>query len=304
MAKYTELNDGQLAAVLAGYGVHHVDASLLDGGAANTSYRVQSTAGETYILTVLDNANNLGADALARLLQHVSEHGVVSTVPVPNAAGELVSSLDDHRVLLKHFVDGVCYDVMPLEHVHASGAALACIHNAPVPEWLPVGTRRLGDVSEQLRQFEDADFATWVAKHLQNAQPLFDLDAPQCIVHGDFFADNLVVKDDGSIAVLDWETASVDTATMDIGFAVVGLACVDGELDMTRANALVQGYENKRTLTHEEQALLKNAVMYAGVRSAYFRYVRQHIWYPNPAKFDIYKEMQRFVESVEDRWVP
>lgn len=303
MADYTQLSESQIEEVLHGYGLEPQAASHLDGGAANSSYHVITGNGGEYTLTVLDHAGNLSADLLVDLLQHVAQHGISTGEPVPNNAGSLLSSFDGHRIVLKRFVTGTCHDVPPAEHLSAAGSALAQVHGVPVPDWLPWGTRRLGDVDRQLAQIEDEEFTAWVIRHLEDVQPLFDLETQRCITHGDFFADNLVVREDGSIAVLDWETSSIDTATVDLGFAIVGLASVDGLFDIRRMHAFLNGYENERALSAAESALLRQSVVYAGVRSAYFRYVRHHIWFPDPAKFDLYQKMQRFVTSVTHSWV-
>lgn len=304
MAEYTKLTESQIEEVLVFYGLEYQTSKHLDGGAANTSYRVDTVDGDAYTLTVLDHDGNLPAEMLTELLVYLDSYGVSSTKPVANKQGGFLSVLGEHRILLKRYIDGTCYSVLPQEHLGAVGAALAKLHTVPIPDWLPADTRRLGDVSEMLERFEDQEFAAWVSSHLQSAQPLFRLDAKRCVVHGDIAADNLVVQHDGAIGLLDWETTSIDTAAMDLGFAIVGIANVKQSLDVQRVDAFLAGYETERTIPIEESAFLKDAVIYAGVRTAYFRYVRQHIRFPNPAKFHLYKEMRNFVDSIDALWRP
>ncbi|MGH3428168.1 MAG: phosphotransferase, partial [Mycobacteriales bacterium] len=295
-------SETQVTEALAPYGVRPQSIAHINGGAANTSYRVDCSDGSQIILTVVDNAINLSAPTLARLLRYLDAHGVAVPAPLEGRNGALIEIFDGRPLLVKQFVTGECFQVLPLNHVGAAGAALAKVHAVTAPGWLPTGSRRLPDVSATLRQFGDEEFAAWVTDRIDETRTVLAASLPQGIVHGDYFADNLVVDPDGKIRILDWETASRDAVLLDLGFAVVGLARVAGTLNLDRAQTFIDGYRAERKLTDDEAGHLRDAVIYAATYLGYRRYERHHIRYPNPAKRDLYKEMPRFVESLLDGW--
>jgi homoserine kinase type II len=250
----------------------------------------------------LDNAINLPADTLASLLRYLHDNDISTSEPLESRNGLLVETYDGRRVMIKRYVDGECHDVLPLDALRPAGAVLAKVHSLTAPKWLPNGTRRLTGFADQLTQFADQDFAEWVKARLEETSGMLDLPGLQVIIHGDYFADNLIVKPYGDVGILDWETASIDLPVLDLGFAIVGLACVDAELDTERMKAFLDGYQTVRSLAEAETAHLRDAVIYGAAVLGYHRYLRHHIRYPNPAKQDIYRAMPAFVESVRRNW--
>ncbi|MGI8648714.1 MAG: hypothetical protein DLM55_04860 [Acidimicrobiales bacterium] len=302
MALYSELTEPQRQQVCALFGIDYQQSSHIEGGAANTSYIVTNLDNERFVLTLLDNAINRPPQMLARLLRHLDAHGIATSGPVESIRGKLIERFDDHQVMVKRFVEGSCHDILPIEHLAAAGAALARVHALPALDWLPRGPRRLTNASEHLGSFADVNFASWVRDGLDEAQGLLELDEPLCVIHGDYFADNLITTPRGGIAILDWETASTDIAVLDIGFAVVGLTRLAGELDNDRLRSFLQGYQSVRELNDREIAHVQTATIYGATVLGYYRYLRHHIRYPNPRKYGVHREMRDFVGSVRERW--
>lgn len=302
MALYSELTEPQRQQVCALFGIDYQQSSHIEGGVANTSYVVTSADNERFVLTLLDNAINRPPELLARLLRHLGARGVATSDPVESIHGKLIERFDDYQVMVKRFVEGSCHHILPIEHVAAAGAALARVHVLPALDWLPHGPRRLTNVDERLASFADTDFAQWVRDGVDEAQGLLELDEPLCVIHGDYFAENLITTPRGGIAILDWETASTDIAVLDIGFAVVGLARVAGELDKDRLQFFLQGYQSVRELNDREIAHVQTATIYGATVLGYHRYLRHHIRYPNPAKHNMHREVHDFVRSVREHW--
>lgn len=136
----------------------------------------------------------------------------------------------------------------------------------------------------------------------QRAHPVEELTGPYGLVHGDCFPDNLVITDRGDLALLDWETATRDLLILDLGMAIVGLCRTDGQLRPDCADSLLDGYETVRRLTDDERRQLPNAVRYTSIVIAYHRYLRHHIVHPDPANQHLYREIPRFVQSLDDHW--
>jgi homoserine kinase type II len=302
MAQGGELSDGQLSRALALYGLVPRTCSRIDGGATNSSYLVDCTTGVRVVVTGLDDTLGLPSDTLARFLRYLGKHSVSTGEPIESRNGALVETLDGRRLMVKRFVAGVCHDVLPLEVLATAGRALARVHAVGVPDWLPRASRRLSAIARDLARFDDREFADWIVSRLDETAVLFDTTDPYRIVHGDYFADNLIVEPAGGIAILDWETASTDLAVLDLGFAVVGLCRTESELDVARLRPLLGGYSSVRALSGAEASHLRDAVIYAATFLGHRRYARYHIHHPDAAKQHRYREMPVFVDSVRSRW--
>jgi homoserine kinase type II len=259
--------------------------------------------GRELVLTVLDNHDWESATTVARLLRHLDINGVTVGSVVQATDGEDLTRFESRPVLLRHYVRGVCHDLLPSEWLPEAGRVLASIHAVPPPDHLPSRSRRLpSDALDRIGSFTDRAFADWLLRRLEQAEPLTRLDEPRGLVHGDYFSDNLVVTDEGGIGVLDWETATRDLFVLDLGMAIVGLCRWEGEFLPDRARRLLSGYQQSRELGSCEGAVLWPATLYAAVVIAYHRYLRHHVLYPDPAKQQLYLEIPKFIESCEQRW--
>ncbi|WP_170201524.1 phosphotransferase [Actinocorallia herbida] len=303
MATYTTVADLDLAGISALYSLTGLALEPLAGGAANSSFRATSDQG-THVLTILDNHDHASALRLAEHTEALFSLGLPTVEIVRNAAGDSVSLLDGKPILLKSWIPGRSVDELPPDLLPAAGALLARLHMLPtdrVPQ-LPAGTRRLSPAHEAaIVDFPDREFAAWLTARLAAVR---DREAglpprAQVISHGDVFTDNLVVRPTGDLALLDWETVSLDSDLLDLGMTLLGLANAGGRLDAGRAALIVDGYTKTRPLTPADLAALPDHTEHAALIIAFHRYHRHNIRFPNPAKAVIHREMIAFVDSLE-----
>jgi homoserine kinase type II len=304
VANYTTQDQIDLTAVAQRYELGQAQLAPLAGGAANSSFKLSSTVGE-FVLTILDNHDWPSARRLAEHTQAVFGLGVPTTEVVPDVEGSLVTGLDGRPVILKKWIAGNVQQPLPLPLLPDAGRILAQLHTlspmAPALGDIPVGTRRLSnDHLAVIAQFADRDFAAWLTDRLDRVRIAEDGNGrPRTVVHGDLFADNVVVRQDGRLSVLDWETISLDDPLLDVGMAAVGLAQDGGVLAAERLDALLTGYRNVTPMSAEDAAALPMEIMHAALIIAFHRYYRHNIRFPDPAKSTIHREMIEFVDSVE-----
>lgn len=301
MANYSTLTDRDRARIHWLYGIEDSDWIPIRGGAANTSFQVVGTPGP-FIVTVVDNTHNLPVGIVSDLLVYLEQSGIRVNAPVRSRRGKLVETTNGHTVMVKPYVEGRCFDLLPEQYLATAGQALASVHLLQVPSTLPEGTRRMTGATTALTRFQDQVFARWVMDGLGESSRVLQLSSPRGIVHGDYFADNLIVESDGQIMILDWETASSDLLLLDVGFALTGLARVEGQYDPNRARQFLEGYQSRRTLTPKEQRYLQQSIVYAATCIGFHRYLRHHIRYPDPSKQHLYREMQGFVATLHERF--
>lgn len=303
MAQYTTLEQVDLGAIAARYGLKDIRLDPLAGGAANSSFRLSSAAGE-FVLTVLDNHDADGAARLASHTQALHALGVPTSSVLPAADGELVTDLHGRPVLLKGWIEGEVKQPLPRALLPDAGHVLAQLHAIPPKSPgltdIPVGTRRLSPAQEALiPQFPDAEFAAWLTAQLGRIHTAEATGRrARKVVHGDLFDDNLIVRPGGGLTVLDWETISLDDPLLDLGMAAVGLAQEHGVLSSERLGALLAGYERIAPLTRDEATALPLEIIHAAVIIAFHRYYRHNVRFPDASRRDYHTRMIEFVESV------
>lgn len=304
MAKYTTSDQIDLPALTQRYQLDNAQLAPLAGGAANSSFKLSTTSDE-FVLTILDNHDWPSAQRLAAHTQAVFQLGVPTTEVVPAPDGSLTTQLRDQPVILKKYIAGTVQEPLPVPLLPEAGRILAQLHalspQSPGFEDLPAGTRRLSNTHlAAIPQFADRDFAAWLTDRLDRVHTAeAGNPRPRTVVHGDLFADNVVVRQDGQLSVLDWETISLDDPLLDLGMAAVGLAQNDGVLDPERLESLLAGYRDIAPLSDQDAEALPLEVMHAALIIAFHRYYRHNIRFPDPAKSTIHRAMIRFVDSVE-----
>lgn len=307
MAHYTTADQIDLTAVADRYGLTGASLTPLSGGAANSSFRLASHQGE-YVLTSLDNHDEGSAATLARHTRALHHLGVPTSEVVPTTDGSLIAPISDRLLMVKKWIGGTVRQPLPLAFLTEAGELLARLHTlAPEADGLedvPAGSRRLS--SEHLAAipgFVDQEFAQWLTSRLDRVRvaEADSLRAP-CLIHGDLFDDNVIVRDDGGLSVLDWETISLDDPLLDLGMAAVGLAQDEaGLLDTDRLHTLLGGYEKQRPLAAGNRALLPLEIEHAALIIAFHRYYRHNVRFPNPERATYHRAMVRFTESVTRR---
>jgi homoserine kinase type II len=304
VANYTTLDQIDLSAVAKRYDLDEPRIVPLSGGTANSSFHLVSAAGE-FVLTILDNHDLPSAERLAAHTQAVFRLGVPTVELVPAVDGKLITVLDGRPLMLKRWIEGEVKQPLPMPLLREAGRILAQLHALPPRSPglgdIPVGTRRLSSVhTSVISQFADKDFATWLTDRLDRVRIAeAEHKRAQRVVHGDLFDDNIIVRMDGRLSVLDWETISLDDPLLDLGMAAVGLAQEGGVLAPTRLNTLLAGYREIAPFDTADAAALSIEIAHAGLIIAFHRYHRHNIRFPDPSKSTMHEEMIGFVDSVE-----
>jgi homoserine kinase type II len=303
VATYTSLEDLDPTLIAARYGLGDLHLEPLPGGAANSSFKA-TTADDVFVLTILDNyVGQADANVLAAHTEALFQLGMPTAEIIRNLEDDRISMVDGRPVLLKRWIEGRVVEQLPDHLYPAAGGLLARLHQLPpsAVSDLPVGARRLSPAQQALiAEFPDRGFADWLTSRLEESR-LSSVTLPataNVISHGDVFTDNLIVRPDGRLAIIDWETVSLDSALVDLGMALLGLAKIGGRLDHARAYEIVTGYLATRALPEDELAALPAAIEYAALIIAFHRYYRHNVRFPDERKSRLHVEMIGFVESL------
>jgi homoserine kinase type II len=306
MAVYTHVEPEQAQALL-----HTLKLGSLQGlqaiasGIENTNYFVTSSQGE-WVLTLFERLSAQQLPYYLRLMQHLARHGLPVPEPIAKAQGELVHEVAGKPAALVRRLPGQSLEAPDVHHAEQLGATLARMHlavadfpwqqpnlrgaawrEAAAPQVLPY----LGASAAQLLQEELA-----FQQHL-SASPLAQ-NLPAGAVHADLFRDNALFAGlpgrERLSGVFDFYFAGHDHFAYDLA-VVLNDWCVDldsGQLDLTRAQALLAAYRREREPLGAELLLLPGLRRAAALR---FWLSRLADWYlPRPASLLTPKPPEHF----------
>lgn len=214
--------------------------------------------------------------AATRLAQDLDALGVPLAAPLPARDGAVRRELDAPAgplsLALLPEVDGDWLEVEDLTAVRSAGQALAAVHEAlrvvQERETIP----QAEEPTDRIRRWlADSDrglvpaASARLTRLLEQAPPLDQ--APQ-LVHHDFRAANILVRDSAVVAVLDFDEVEPAHRVDDLARASVYLATRFrdwGPTPPAARRALREGYEDLLPLSDAEQARLELLTLWYGL---------------------------------------
>jgi Ser/Thr protein kinase RdoA (MazF antagonist) len=220
----------------------------------------------------------------AETLDALAAAGYVAPRPVLTRTGELIAVAGPWLGWATTYIPGSV--IRPtLDQLSSLGSALASLHRVVVggsgrrlssrhpAVAVPMTLARLDAVADNLP-------GEWSSMAAAFRQTVLAVSAaapavPETVVHGDVWARNAVeVAADGSVVLIDWETSGIGLAVLDLGGALLECHLDSGVPDLlpgawlispdeSRIAAIARGYSPVRGLSHDELALLPDAVRFA-----------------------------------------
>lgn len=215
--------------------------------------------------------------ATTRLLSALAAQGLPVAAPLPSRAGPVRLEVDGPSgplsLAVLPEVDGAWLEATDLRTVHAAGAALATLHgalaDADTADLSSAPSSSLPDRVSSWLSDHDPGRAPAASAHL--AELLADLPAPSGapqLVHGDFRAANILVREGRIAAVLDFDEVRCDHRVADLAQASTYLATLFRDWGPTPAparSALRAGYESVRPLDELESRWLDALTLWMGL---------------------------------------
>ena len=281
MAVYTPITKEQLQDFIG-----HYDAGSLKNfegitqGVENTNYKIETDKGR-FILTLFEKRVN--PDDLPFFFafnDHLAAHGIVCPEGVRGRGGELIRTLAGKPAALITFLDGkdVPADRITPGHCRSVGQCLARMHDAALSfkqsrantlglaGWKVLAERTAGQADHV-----EPGLAQLIGDELQFLERHWPDDLPRAVIHADLFPDNVFFsKQFGKplklTGVIDFYFACHEAWAYDLAICV-NAWCFDERhrLVPERVQALMQSYNDERTMTLEEEAafplLLRGAAL-------------------------------------------
>ncbi len=288
------------------YGLDVASARPILAGSVNTNVEISLTGGGRAFLRVYEEQDHAGAASDARLLAHLAAHGVPTPEPFA-LRGRPGVFLADHAGKPAAVFPWVPGEILCQARVTPAAAAqvgegLARVHLAGA-SFTGAKTSRFGpaQIASRIASLRATPLAADVAADVERLAARLERHisrqpgASSGLVHGDLFRDN-VLWDEGRIsALLDFESASLESYAFD--FMVTLLAwCFTDRLDPDLCRALARGYTAVRPLPEEEAALLHDEGSFAALRFAVTRITDFEI---RPRGSVTFKDYRRFLARAE-----
>ena len=298
MAKYTILQENDIQTIACAYGMTIHSFEAMEGGAANSSYRLNTARGE-FVLTVFDSKEWEEVVQLGKLLNYLDENEFSTTHLLPRLDGAWVTKHNHLPVLIKQYIHGDVHDSLTKRMLHRTGEQLATLHEIPPPDYLPL-THAYGKQTfpTVIGKGIDVEYEAWLADQHQYLMKRIPKNLPRGLIHGDLFRDNLLFNDDQLRAMIDFEEACNYFFVFDIGMGIIGQCREKNGICLGKAKEFVSGYQHVRTLGKIPREALKIFVVYAAVATSYWRFWNYNIFLPTPKKQTLHREMMRLADHI------
>ena len=298
MAVYTEVSDEALAGFIAEHGLGELRSFKgIAEGVENTNYMVEtahpSGAARRYILTIYEKrVRRQDLPFFLGLMEHLAAKGIACPLPVRDSHGAQVVELEGRPAAIVTFLDGLSLRRPEPQHCALVGAAMARLHlaaldypltraNALGPDgWRPLYDRfaaRAGEVQPGLETAIESELADLLPRWPQS-QPKGSL--PRGVIHADLFPDNVFFLGGRLSGIIDFYFACNDWLAYDIAICLNAWCFEpDFSFNVTKSQALLEGYESVRPLEPAERAALPVLARGAALR---FLLTRAHDWLMTP----------------------
>ncbi len=296
------LDDARL--IGARYGLSVASVRGIPAGSVNSNFELSLHGGGRVFLRVFEEQPRASAVDEARMLGHLATHGVPTPRPVDlvDAPGEFIAEHAGKPVAVFPWVSGeaLCQARVTRDVARKVGAALARVHIAGASFENPPQSRfSAAQLAGRIRRIPaaslDAELASVVATLAARLETFRDRDPARApgagLVHADLFRDNVLWEGEKIAALLDFESASLESRPFDLMVTVL-VWCFGDALDPALARALVEGYALVRPLPEDEAAMLYDDACFAALRFAITRITDFEL---RPRGSGVYKDYRRFL---------
>ena len=292
---YTEVSFQDASDIIIAAGLPDlIHLEKLSGGWTNSNYKLSLNDNTNRVLKIWDGQTFDEVNYLLSISTYLSSNGVPTPSPIPFSNGEFMVVKNDLAWTLLPFIEGAW-----LEPNHSSlyslGRIQASLHLVIPPVNLKDKYSMGASLFDKLFSIADKRNEWTDFLHMLKSESTILKqnigELPRGIIHGDLFPDNILGTNDTVNSILDFEEVCYDILAFDLVMTFVGCGWENGEPVVERWEALLEGYQSVRMLSHEEMDSLSDLHRLATLSIAAWRYWQFVINLPNTEHTDRYLEM-------------
>ena len=265
MAVYTEVDDDELAAFVAGYDIGEITACKgIAEGVENSNFLLQTDRG-SFILTIYEKrVRPEELPFFLGLMDHLAMRDVPCPTPLHGRDGEALRSLAGKPAAIVTFLQGVWPKRPTAQHCGELGAAMARMHLAGggfaltrANDLSVDGWRRLVVSTELRADTVMQGLAREIASEFRDLERNWPTGLPSGVIHADLFPDNVFFLGEKLSGLIDFYFACNDALAYDLAVCL-NAWCFEGnvEFNITKARRLLRGYREVRDIGADEMEAL------------------------------------------------
>ena len=299
MAIYTRIQTSDIRKIVSPYGIEVLDFTPIEGGNTNSNYHIRAKKGE-YMLTIMEDKSLQEVQKFANLLHWLGTHNFVTSLVHATVTGELITQYDSKPIMIKNWVLGKVHERFTADMLTQIGSSMAQLHQIPAPAYLPkIHAYGLQVFSSVIGKKLDVKYEYWLEGQLKSIMKNIPNNLPRGLIHGDIFFDNVLFDRGNLKAIIDFEEACNYYLIFDVGMGILGLCRTDGKIDLTKARALIKGYEQIRSFEVLEKEYLQFFIEYAATATSWWRFWKYNIESNRSNSKDKHWEMVQVAKEVE-----
>ena len=261
MAVYTDINADELAAFLDRYDIGELlSYKGIAEGVENSNFLVHTQRGY-FILTLYEKrVAAVDLPFFLSLMAHLAARGINCPQPVVTREGKTLGTLAGRPAALINFLEGMWPRRPSVGHCVAVGEAMARLHlgglDFPMQRANALsvaGWRVLYDSAAPRADESQPGLRQFLADELAFLEARWPSSLPAGVIHADLFPDNVFFLGERLSGVIDFYFACNDTLAYDVAITLNAWCFEpDHSFNVTKARALLGGYNRVRPLSAEE----------------------------------------------------
>lgn len=265
MAVYTDVSAEELDALLGRYEVGGlVSCKGIAEGVENSNFFLATDRAQ-FILTLYEKRVSPGdLPYFLGLMEHLAESGVSCPTPVHDREGRVLQTVAGRPAAIVTFLPGYSLRKPLPAHCRALGSALAKLHESGLT--FPLKRENALSLSGWETLFHEMDGAAEkflpgmtasIGHELEALRYEWPRNLAEGVIHADLFPDNVFFLNDRVSGVIDFYFACNDLLAYDLAICLNAWCFEpDHAFNVTKARALLNGYNSVRRLEPEEIAAL------------------------------------------------
>jgi homoserine kinase type II len=197
-------------------------------------------------------------------MEHLAKAGLNCPTPVRDLDGKVLSTLSGRPAAIVTFLEGIWIRRPQVRHCLAVGEALAKLHVAGrgfaltranalgLKGWRPL----YGNFQDRAKEIS-AELPQLIERELSKLEAEWPAGLEQGIIHADLFPDNVFFLGDRLSGLIDFYFACNDALAYDVA-VTLNAWCFENDFsfNVTKAQALLKGYQSVRPLSAAERQVL------------------------------------------------
>jgi len=277
VAVFTKLQVSDFQQILTSYNIgEYINNSEISDGIENTNY-ILNTSTDRYIFTIYENRTNLNdLPYFLELKEYLSKNNFNCPVPIRDKNNNLFNYYNEKPYAIISFLEGKNIKEPSLDNISKAARKLAELHLCSQKEnhlhrknslSIDFWKETYAKITKKNKQ-EFAGLKEAITQGFEIIDKNWPENLPVGIIHGDYFPDNVMLKENGEISgIIDFYMAANDILAYDLAI-MINAWCFEKDFSFNREKLqnLLGNYNSIRSLSEAEYAALPILLVGASIR--------------------------------------